>query len=94
MNRAWKALQGDGIAMLAINVAEDQQAVAAFNKDFPIDFPVLLDAQGNTSRRWQVSGLPTTFVVDTQGRIAYRIAGSREWDHQELMQRLRALSGS
>ena len=52
MNRAWKALQGDGIAMLAINVAEDQQALAAFNKDFPIDSPEQRDAQGNTSRRW------------------------------------------
>ena len=94
MNRAWKELQQHDIAMLAINVGEDQQAVQAFKKDFPIDFTVLLDGKGTTSQDWQVTGLPTTFVLDAQGRIVYRVPGSREWDDQELMRRLRALSGS
>ena len=94
MNRAWKQLQRDGVAMLAINVGEDQQAIQAFKKDFPIDFTVLLDGKGTTSRHWQVTGLPTTLVLDTQGRIVYRVLGSREWDDRELIQRLRALSGS
>lgn len=94
MNRAWEELKQNDVAMLAINVGEDHQAVQAFKKDFPIDFIVLLDSKGTTSQHWQVTGLPTTYVLDAQGRAVYRLLGSREWDDQELIRRLRALSGS
>ena len=29
---------------------------------------------------WPIRGLPTTFVVDPEGRIAYQAVGGREWD--------------
>jgi hypothetical protein len=38
-----------------------------------------------------VRGLPTTFVVDPQGRIAYRAIGGRAWDAPELLVPIRAL---
>ncbi|MCG8427358.1 MAG: TlpA family protein disulfide reductase [Chromatiales bacterium] len=91
MNRAWEALQGENVAMLAINLGEDREAVDAFIKDFPIDFTVLLDRRGNISQRWRVTGMPTTFLVDPQGNIAYRIVGKREWDSDELLQLVREL---
>ncbi len=40
---------------------------------------------------WPVRGLPTTFVVDAQGRLVYRAIGGREWDDRELLEPVRAL---
>jgi peroxiredoxin len=94
MNRAWNILKQEGISMLAINVGEDPQAVSAFNKDYPIDFNLLLDRNGGISQQWQVRGLPTTFIVNAKGEIVYRIIGKREWDAPALLQQLRDLKPS
>lgn len=94
MNRAWKVLENEPVAMLAINVSDDREALEAFLQDYAIDFSVLLDPLGDASRRWQVSGLPTTFVLDRDGRIVHRMVGKRDWDNLDLLQLVRRLSGS
>ncbi len=91
MNRAWAELSTKGITMLAINLGDEVTAVKDFLSDFPIDFPVLLDQQGRTSQEWQVRGLPTTFVLNPQGEIVYRVVGEREWDDVVLLRKVKAL---
>ncbi|MEW8187236.1 MAG: TlpA disulfide reductase family protein [Candidatus Thiodiazotropha endolucinida] len=91
MNRAWTALKPKGIAMLAINLGDDAEAVKEFLNDFPIDFPVLLDHRGRISQRWQVRGLPTTLVLNRRGEIVYRAVGEREWDDAALLHQLQTL---
>jgi peroxiredoxin len=36
-------------------------------------------------RAWKVAGLPTTFLVDQQGRIVASAIGGREFDHPEIV---------
>lgn len=91
LNRAWKVLKLEGVTMLAINVGEEVEAVNAFLKDYPIHFPVLLDERGNISQRWRVSGLPTTFVVNSNGDIVARATGPRTWDNKDLLNDIRRL---
>lgn len=83
MNRAAKQMRSLPVAWLAINVGEDRQAVTSFTADFPIDFTVLLDADGTTSQRWRVTGMPTTLIIDRNGFIVHRILGQREWDDEK-----------
>lgn len=80
MNRAWQALSGKNVKMLAINFGESQKAVADFVKAVPIDFPVLLDEDNTVSSDWNITGMPTTIVIDQQGKIVERILGPKEWD--------------
>ncbi len=91
MNRAWARIAEEGIAMLAINVGEDEDTIFVFTADYPADFPLLLDRDGEVIGQWPVKGLPTTYIVDPQGRIAYRAIGGREWDDERLLEALRAL---
>ncbi len=91
MNRAWGKIKDEGIAMLAVGVGEDKDSVVDFMTDYPIDFTVLLDSQAEVSAHWPVVALPTTFVLDKQGRLVYRAIGGREWDNNQLLERVRAL---
>ncbi len=91
MNRAWKKVKGEGIVIVGVNVGEDEDTVFAFNGEYPIDFPVLLDQEGEVIARWPVKGLPTTFVVDPEGRIVYRAIGGRDWDDDKLLDIVRRL---
>ena len=91
MNRAWHLIKEEGIAMLAINMGEDEDTIFIFSADYPSDFPILMDQSGEVIEQWPVKGLPTTYVIAPDGTIAYRAIGSREWDARELLDRVRAL---
>ena len=90
MNAAWAALEDDGVGMLAINAGEGRESVEAFLERVPVDFPVALgDVQALPD--WSVRVLPTTLVIDAEGRVAYEALGPREWDDEALLDRVRAL---
>ena len=91
MQRAWTALRQEGIVMLAVNVGEDEETIFQFTADYPVEFPLLMDLDSKVVQRWPVVGLPTTFVMDARGRMAYRAIGGRAWDDPKLLQSVRAL---
>lgn len=91
MQRAWEQLKDEGVEMWAINVGESDDEIFQFSADYPVDFPLLLDLDSSVTDQWPVIGLPSTFIVDTEGRIAYRAIGGREWDAPELLEQIRTL---
>ena len=91
MNRAWEKIKNEGIAMIAINLAETDDTVTPFLDKHPIDFTVLLDSQGQAAQDWGVQGLPTTFVVSPEGKVVYQVVGGRAWDNDDLLDMVRAL---
>jgi peroxiredoxin len=79
---------------LVVGIAGDVQGkkvVAPFIKEFGVTFPVLLDRKNQVLRQYLVRGLPTTCVLDRQGRIAGKVAGGVDWNSEEahvVIQRL------
>lgn len=92
MNRAWEKIKDENIAMIAINVGEDEDTIFTFMGDYPINFDLLLDTSGEVIAQWPIKGLPTTFILDADGHLVYRAIGGREWDADELLDRVRALN--
>lgn len=88
LQRAWEDLRDDGFVVLGVNVGEDEERIFFFTADYPVDFPLLLDRDSDTIESWPVLGIPTTFVVDAAGRIAYRAVGAREFDHPRIREAL------
>ncbi len=91
MQRAWEQLQKQGVMMLAINVGESADTVFQFLANYPVEFPLLLDADSDVATGWPVRGLPSTYVVDPEGRIVYSAIGGREWDDPKLLEPVLAL---
>jgi peroxiredoxin len=94
MERAYVLLGDADVAMLAINVGEDEEIIFPFTANYPVTFPVLLDHDGSVVAQWPVRGLPTTYVVDPVGRVAYQAIGGREWDDPELLRLVRGLGSA
>ena len=92
MQRAWEILHSEGIIMLAVDVGEDEETIFTFTANYPVEFPLLMDPDSQTTTDWPVLGLPTTFIVDKEGRLVYRAIGGREWDDAELLRKIRALT--
>ena len=52
---------------------------------FQAPIPVLFDRDSKAMGAWPVKGLPTTFLVDRQGRLALKAVGGREFDDSEIV---------
>ena len=91
MQRAWQKLESEGGVVLALHVGGDAEQIWAFLAEFGVTFPVLIDATGSVSNAWQTIGLPTTFVVDGQGRKALRAIGERDWSDPAILTQILAL---
>ena len=92
IQRAWEQLKGEGIGVIAINVGEDADTIRQFIAQSPVTFPMPMDPDSQVVQAWPVRGLPTTFVVDSEGRLAYVATGEREWDDPELLRLVRGLA--
>jgi peroxiredoxin len=91
MQRAWEQVQNDDIVFLGINVGETEDEIFAFTGDYAVDFPLLMDRDSRVIQDWPIRGLPTTYVVDGEGHLAYRAIGGRAWDHPQVLDQIRAL---
>jgi len=91
MNELWATLESEGVGMLAINAGETEKAVIAFLDKAAIDFPVVFSSGPETLSHWSVRGLPTTLIVDSEGKVIYTAVGPREWNDPELIERVLSL---
>ncbi len=91
MNKAWEKLKDHDVQMLAVNVGEDEDTVFAFTGEQEINFQILLDESGEIINLWPVRGLPTTFVLDKEGRVVYRAVGGRDWNSDEIINIIKKL---
>lgn len=93
MQRLWEKLKSEPFAMHAIDVGEREEEILPFifATGTELTFPILLDRDSKALKQWPVIAIPTTFVVDKRGRVAYRSVGGREWDDPTLIEELRRL---
>jgi len=93
MERLSQAFKGKPLVVLAVDVGEDADTIDTFTSqlDTPPTFPILLDTRSRTMQAWKVAGLPTTFLVDKQGRIVASAIGGREFDHTEIIRAINEL---
>ena len=93
MERLSQALAGEPFVVLAVDVGESVETIETFTSqlDAVPTFPILLDRQARAMQAWPVAGLPTTFLVDKQGRIVATAVGGREFDHPAIIGAIRKL---
>lgn len=91
LQQAWEQLRGEDIAVLAINMGEQKQAIEGFIQKYPVELPILLDKEFDMADAWSVTGLPTTYVVDPEGQIVSQVIGERQWDDPDLLEEIRGL---
>lgn len=88
MNRLMAKMAGKPFTILGVNEGETPEEIHAFLKQIPVNFPILLDAEGEHLKPWQVFAFPTSYVVDKQGRLRLGLFGSIEWDSVDAISQL------
>ena len=72
-----EALGDDGLTIVGISLdKEGEAAVRSFLDDYEINYPIVVDAEGNTESGFGATyGLPTTYVVNPSGEVVKRVLG-------------------
>lgn len=85
MERLREKMTGRPLAIVALDSAETADEVGAFLSRMKLGFPILLDPDGSNTKRWKVFALPTSFLLDAEGRVRHVLTGPTEWDEGEAL---------
>lgn len=90
-----RAVEDDHIAVLPLSSDRaGAPAVEAFYKERGIrSLPVLLDPDGAAARAVSVRGIPTTVILDPEGRERQRVEGAVDWSKPDVVAALRKVIG-
>jgi len=76
------------LTILAVDVGEVDPRVRRFFDTLPVGFPILLDRDKAVTKAWQVSTLPTTFVLDRTLVPRLVVEGDFDWDRPDTGSKL------
>ncbi len=79
------------VALIGVNFHESPQKIRDFQAKYNVKFPLLRDAWQEASAAWKVGVLPTTFIVDANGTLRYRVVGEVDWSSKVVADRLNAI---
>ena len=71
LNRLYEKYRASGFVLLGVNVDEDARNAAGTSSKLGLQFPVLLDTDKKVSRLYQLSTMPSTVLIDRDGRVRY-----------------------
>jgi len=80
-----------GLEILAINYKEDSNIVSQYIDNNDYTFPVVLDLDGSVKTDYEVSGYPTCFIINREGKIIAKRVGTLNWNAPELIYAFKAL---
>ena len=72
---AFHAAHKDKVDFYAVNLQEEAQPVQKFMAERKADLPVVFDTNGDAAMLYGVRAIPTTVVVNAEGKVVYRKTG-------------------
>jgi cytochrome c biogenesis protein CcmG/thiol:disulfide interchange protein DsbE len=89
--RVAETYKDQGLVVLGVNTTyqDDPEKVRQFARDQGISYPVLLDAEGVATEKYQSRLMPTTYLIDRNGKIVHTKVG--EVDEATLMEQVQVM---
>jgi cytochrome c biogenesis protein CcmG, thiol:disulfide interchange protein DsbE len=76
LNDVAERFRGGGrVVVLGLDTQDLSEKARAFARDYGITYPSLRESGDEAYRAFQATGVPETFVIDPQGRIAIHVVG-------------------
>lgn len=77
----YNKFEPQGVKFVGVNTRDESAQAAQFAKEFGIEYPSIMDNAGDRQAQRAFAGqvplnaVPTTLVLDAEGRVAHRIVG-------------------
>jgi len=84
-NRFYQIYKARGVEIVAVNLQEKASLVTDFAEEYRMRFPVLLDVQGEVAKDYYITAIPSTFILDGQGKILLAHRGMMDFEQLEVV---------
>ncbi len=91
LNELNRRMANQDFQLLTINVGEQEAVIRKFLEQHPVDFPVLLDSNGEAIKSWKVYAYPSNYLLDGNGRIHYGYYGALDWVAPDVIDLIQTL---
>jgi thiol-disulfide isomerase/thioredoxin len=84
LRRVWEENRDDGVRFVGINVRDNDASARAFERRYRITYPSITTADSGRALlafgpQLPPSAVPSTILVDSQGRVAARVIGATSY---------------
>lgn len=91
LDRLYQKYRSAGFVLLGVNVDDDARNAQTLAAKLGVSFPLLLDTDHAVSKLYDLKSMPSTVLIDRDGRVRYLHRGYREGFEATYEQQIRAL---
>lgn len=88
-----QARYGQDLAIVGVNVDADAAAADAFLRKHPATFGILRDPEGALPEFYEINGMPSSVILDRDGRVLHQHSGFRKQQLSEYEAAIRQALG-
>lgn len=79
-----KTYKEKGLVVLGVNIDNDAKSASKFLAEVPVSFVVVNDADKRVARAYAPPTMPSSYIIDKQGRVRQVHAGFKAGDAKQL----------
>ncbi len=91
LNRLYDKYRDAGFVLLGVNIDDEPRKAAEFASRLGLRFPVLWDADKKVSRLYDLAAMPSTVLIDRDGRVRHIHRGYRDGFEHTYEKQIREL---
>ncbi|MBD3653347.1 TlpA disulfide reductase family protein [Kangiella sp.] len=91
MNELQQTYGEDNFVIIAINEDSEPGAAEQFLAQYPANFTIFYDQNGELAKYFKVDAMPTSYLLDQTGAAKYRHRGFRQKDVSKINDQIQSL---
>jgi peroxiredoxin len=91
LDTLYQKYRKSGFVLLGVNVDDDPHTALATAAKLGVSFPVLFDTDKKVSKLYDLSTMPSTVVIDRDGKVRFLTRGFRDGTERDYEQQIRGL---
>ena len=78
LNAMQRDMEAKGLTIIGASWDDTAEGIKEFQQDIKVEYKVLINAETVQNKFGGIPSLPTTFIIDREGRIRHKIIGARD----------------
>jgi len=76
-------MQGKPFQMLGVLFRDDPANLVPYKRTHVLNLPTLISPENEASKKYGITGVPETFIIDKEGIVREKLVGPRDWSSEE-----------
>lgn len=76
-------MQGKPFQMLGVLFRDDPENLVPYKREHVVNIPTLISTDNDAAKKFGITGVPETFIIDKEGIVREKLVGPKVWDSAE-----------